>query len=163
MDIVTKGLLPVQFTLIWAAVSLLPYSFLCFAHLYCLQNVPLCIRLPLFFKANVTEPEETKAQEPRQSDTLCPFLSFLTRLSPLSRLELILCEWMEICVDVCALNPKIWRGREGRGMASRGGPCDWPCPSPVELWTPAYTYSKHTHVYWIYRPSEQYNTVPFFV
>lgn len=45
-----------------------------------------------FFKANVTEPEETKAQEPRQSDTLCPFLSFLTRLSPLSRLELILCE-----------------------------------------------------------------------
>lgn len=90
--IVTKGLLPVQFTLIQAAVSLLLYPFLCFAHLYCLQNVTLCIRLPLFFKANVTEPEETKAQEPRQSDTLCPFLSFLTRLSPLSRLELILCE-----------------------------------------------------------------------
>lgn len=88
--IVTKGVLPVQFTLIWAAVSLLPYSFLCFAHLYCLQNVPLCIRL--LFEANVTEPEETKAQEARQSNTLCPFLSFLTRLSPLSRLELILCE-----------------------------------------------------------------------
>lgn len=116
-----------------------------------------------FFEANVTEPEVTKAQEPTQSDTLCPFLSFLTRFSPLSRLELILCEWIEICVDVCALHPKIWRGREGREAASRGGPCDWPCPSPVELWTPAYTYSKHTYIYWIYRPSEQYNTVPFFV
>lgn len=34
--IVTKGLLPVQFTLIWAAVSLLAYFFLCFVHLYCL-------------------------------------------------------------------------------------------------------------------------------
>lgn len=90
--IVIKGVLRVQFTLTWDAVSLLLYSFLCFAYLYCLQNVPLYIRLPPVFGANVTEPEETKAQEPRQSHTLCPFLSFLTRLSPLSRLELILCE-----------------------------------------------------------------------
>lgn len=112
-----------------------------------------------------TKRQQTKGGEPRQSDTLCPFLSFLTRLSSLCRLKLTRSEWIEICVDVCALNAKIWRGRrEWGGSGRRRDQEEAHVIDHVHLQLNSElqpTLTVNTHAYTGY--TEQHNTVPFMV
>lgn len=133
---------PNTFTLIWAAVFLSPhpsFSFLLSCSHSLFAKWSFCLKLPLLSGASITKPKTKQhKQKPKNWGDLirsvlsCPFWPLL---SPLSMPELTLSEWIEICVDVCALNTKMWRGREEREAGSRGGACDWPCPSPAELWT----------------------------